>query len=240
MGGYAAIKYLFKYPQLFGHATSIDGSIYPSLNHQPNYVDDPAFPYYFSFMGSDTTFFNKTSVYSWVDTFFASTPTPPGKLFILAGSSEPLENYSAQAFVDYLSSVHSYTAKFFVDPNMEHPFDNFLMAYGDSIYNFQNTATCDSVQSPTLPPASIGFKHGIENAILMYPNPALNKITISISELHASQFTLSVSDLTGRVLQNHSFIGREYELNLASLTPGVYLIEVSSEMTKRTYRIIKK
>jgi hypothetical protein len=74
-------------------------------------------------------------------------------------------------------------------------------------------------------------------SFFVYPNPATDQITISTGNAIAQNILLT--DIFGREImtvrpQAHNFI-----LNIASLDPGIYLLQVNDSGTRHTIRLVK-
>ncbi|MEO5569306.1 MAG: T9SS type A sorting domain-containing protein, partial [Bacteroidia bacterium] len=67
---------------------------------------------------------------------------------------------------------------------------------------------------------------------LVYPNPAHDKVTVSIEVKEQTQFNIKLRDISGRVMLSEDHTGAEglnaYEMNLRSFAKGIYMIEVQS------------
>jgi hypothetical protein len=66
----------------------------------------------------------------------------------------------------------------------------------------------------------------------VYPNPAHDKVTVSIDVKESADFTLQLMDVSGRVVLSQSASGtaglNTYDLNLTYLSKAVYMLEVKS------------
>ena len=79
----------------------------------------------------------------------------------------------------------------------------------------------------------------ITSALKVYPNPAINELTIA-SELGIE--SVSILNLAGQRILNTAGLGfKEQTLSLEDFSPGVYLIEVKTPENKLQYsRFLKK
>ncbi|MEL6256902.1 MAG: T9SS type A sorting domain-containing protein [Bacteroidota bacterium] len=71
-----------------------------------------------------------------------------------------------------------------------------------------------------------------EGEMLIYPNPARNKLKIELSGLKAGDYILSFMDFQARVYQQKDvqvFSERELELNLEALPAGFYMVILRAE-----------
>jgi PKD repeat protein len=88
----------------------------------------------------------------------------------------------------------------------------------------------------------IGITVGIEsfekNGILIYPNPANEKVNIEFTEAKVRQ--LKVTDISGRILLTKTLVNKSEMVDLSSLENGVYIISVQEGDKLRTSRIIKE
>ena len=66
----------------------------------------------------------------------------------------------------------------------------------------------------------------------VYPNPAHDKVTVSIYAEGQTQFTVKLRDMSGRVIVSEDQAGsagmNAYELDLKSFAKGIYTLEVQS------------
>jgi hypothetical protein len=69
-------------------------------------------------------------------------------------------------------------------------------------------------------------------AFAVYPNPAHDKVTVSIDVKEQTQFNVKLRDISGRVILSEDHEGAEglntYEMDLGSFAKGIYMIEVQS------------
>jgi plastocyanin len=81
--------------------------------------------------------------------------------------------------------------------------------------------------------------YNVSSALKVYPNPAINELTVS-SELGIK--SVSILNFAGQRILNTAGKGvKEQTLSLEAFTPGVYLIEVKTPENKYQYsRFIKK
>lgn len=72
----------------------------------------------------------------------------------------------------------------------------------------------------------------------LYPNPTQRKITINLGDL--DQVNVKVYNVLGKVVQTQTELSNsKIELSLSG-DSGVYMIELSSNNSKRMYRVIKQ
>ncbi len=85
-------------------------------------------------------------------------------------------------------------------------------------------------------------KELFENYVTVYPNPATDILTLSFSDTHATeQYELTISDATGRIVQNSS--GKTDELkkriDVSALINGTYYLKINSPSFSQTLKFTK-
>lgn len=78
-----------------------------------------------------------------------------------------------------------------------------------------------------------------EDVVMIYPNPASENVTFSVSNLKENGMLL-VTDINGRVLQRVVIDKKEVNVSLAGMESGVYLLKYVNANGTGTYRLIKK
>lgn len=84
----------------------------------------------------------------------------------------------------------------------------------------------DAVAAMYLKPTSVRSIVATDIEMLVYPNPASNVVTVSIKQLSGT-LTATVTDVTGKTIQQHSMHGAKSTISLASLQPGMYYLVVA-------------
>jgi hypothetical protein len=93
--------------------------------------------------------------------------------------------------------------------------------------------------------ALVAIKDSVEEvkeveAFTVYPNPARNKITLTVPGTFATEQPAfaTLSDLSGRVLQKLSIKGNTQTFDLKDMAPGVYLISLTKGTKQLTRKIV--
>lgn len=77
--------------------------------------------------------------------------------------------------------------------------------------------------------------------VLVYPNPFTDKVHIDLGNAATSKVQVEVSDLLGKNVYNATLVNNSnIEIDLSSLTPGVYMMKVTAGNSVSTHKIIKK
>lgn len=100
------------------------------------------------------------------------------------------------------------------------------------------------IQLPVLNQAFAGLNdedlQGESSFMLLYPNPAEDKITLMVD--NSSAYELLLTDLTGKVLSKEVVTGNEFTVHTQSLNSGIYLVNLKDLSNQKgfTKRFIKK
>jgi hypothetical protein len=80
-------------------------------------------------------------------------------------------------------------------------------------------------------------------SIIIYPNPVFEILKINNKE-QANQLNITIYDITGKVVFETVFCQKiensVTEVNIEKLTPGLYLIKVSSELGTISQKFLKE
>ncbi len=80
-------------------------------------------------------------------------------------------------------------------------------------------------------------EHALFNNVVIYPNPTSGKVTINLGKL--DQIKIKIYDVLGKVVQTPTKISNSTVYLDILGDSGVYLIELLTNNSKRTYRVIK-
>ena len=159
---------------------------------------------------------------------------------ITAGSEE----ITAQGFMYKAENAAEWTTVAATGDNITAILNNLT---AETAYDYKAFATTasgtieGSVESFTTNEAPSGLADAENGAVkaIIYPNPAKDKATLSLSGLTANA-KIIISDLQGRIIQTEDLqAGSEtYELNTSNFASGVYYIRVISGNNVNTQKLI--
>ena len=93
---------------------------------------------------------------------------------------------------------------------------------------------CDTITSVDIEPNKANFSFNL------YPNPAFNKVTLNITALKPNeQASLSVYNNIGALLLQKEITLRTQSLDVTELPAGVYFIQVQTEESSVTEKLVK-
>jgi photosystem II stability/assembly factor-like uncharacterized protein len=107
--------------------------------------------------------------------------------------------------------------------------DNVVFGVGDSGYVVVNQ-----------PIGTLGLEKNSASALTfeVYPNPATDVITFSVpADLTVDDLGVSVYSLSGELLISHTQTGSK--LDVSALTPGVYILSITTQQQIQTMRFVK-
>lgn len=116
----------------------------------------------------------------------------------------------------------------------------FANADGDATFSGTFNSNCKmSISAQNYKPLSIGLANmAIETirqaSVSVYPNPANERCLISCDGMKSLQLINSL----GQTVRQHGCHGSSFELNLQGLTPGIYLLRISTSTGMATEKII--
>jgi len=83
---------------------------------------------------------------------------------------------------------------------------------------------------------NLGISSNLTSNIALYPNPVHDRLNIAVRE--GNVLSSSIMDIHGRVIQTVK--GSHNAIDTAVLTPGLYLVTVSTIEGSSTYKVVKK
>jgi len=75
------------------------------------------------------------------------------------------------------------------------------------------------------------------SSLALYPNPANQQITISLEDNTSNPIQVNILDVLGKTQKQISFKGSSQTIDVADLTAGIYLVQITSEKQTKTIRL---
>lgn len=73
---------------------------------------------------------------------------------------------------------------------------------------------------------------------VLFPNPTHGKLTIVFEK--AIKFSIDVNDLQGRINRHAEGVGTQYEMSIADLSKGIYMVTIRTELGIITKKVVKE
>lgn len=77
------------------------------------------------------------------------------------------------------------------------------------------------------------------DAISVYPNPAVNVLVVKLKDIDCADYTISVSDISGKKLISTLTGENEVSVDISSLPAGIYFIEASGNGLLKSSKFVK-
>jgi Secretion system C-terminal sorting domain/CARDB len=100
----------------------------------------------------------------------------------------------------------------------------------------QDNVTRQVLQSTTATVGLLSDAKFEKNVINIYPNPATNSLNIGTEEM----VNVKITDLTGKIVLTIAQANNERAINIESLAPGMYMVNVSNQNINETIKLLKK
>ena len=79
------------------------------------------------------------------------------------------------------------------------------------------------------------------NQIVLYPNPAINDITVYISEIPASQnYYMFIYNLQGEMVMQQAITQGKTEISINELAKGLYIVKISNDDNTTVIKFVKE
>ena len=80
----------------------------------------------------------------------------------------------------------------------------------------------------------------VDLKMFVFPNPTSDFITLKVENSKVENLQYTITDLSGKILQNGSFANKTEQINFSSYTVGTYLITISqNNQILKSFKIIK-
>lgn len=76
--------------------------------------------------------------------------------------------------------------------------------------------------------------------IVAFPNPTSDRLTLSVSGSHQNQATVTIADMTGKLMRTISMTGTTSDINIADLPSGIYLLKYNDGEHVETLKLTKQ
>jgi hypothetical protein len=202
-----------------------------------NWLDDQQF-YFSACTDTNSTNVDPILISNMCDTInLLPGDTIQYAMMVLSGelNQDAWATFDMGGFIDYsvttLYSVGSH--KYLIDINTPITANNDLTLTVTATDNGSPSATTVRQYTLTFEPSIVGLNNNNRKEIAVYPNPAKENFTVNNLSENA---TITMSDLSGRVIKQLKAINSTQIINTNDLKEGVYLVQIQSN----TQNIITK
>jgi len=108
---------------------------------------------------------------------------------------------------------------------------------GVTYFVTQSNGNCISEYHPITVSSTAGLKNIAQNSLLVYPNPANGIVTVQNSALISQ---IAISNLLGQRVITQKANDNVAQVNIASLSAGTYIVQVTTAAGIATARVIKQ
>lgn len=127
----------------------------------------------------------------------------------------------------------------------QNPSHTYTAAGNYNVQLIESNGTCTDTltQLIAVSPAGITELSAL-NALSVYPTPAHDQVTISVSAAQTASYQMTITDMIGQVITDHDVKlnsgSNSLSENVASYAPGVYMIRLTNGKAKVTARFVKE
>ena len=89
-------------------------------------------------------------------------------------------------------------------------------------------------------PTSVATANNTGFSLTAYPNPVNNMVTVKTDAPKADNAKLTITDMTGKMMQEAAVTGNSTAIDMSSLSAGVYFIKYSSDTNAQVIKITKQ
>ncbi len=81
---------------------------------------------------------------------------------------------------------------------------------------------------------------GVNLSVLAYPNPVVDKLTLTIEDIENSSFSFQLFDAQGKVLDSQDITSNQTSIEMTNLAPATYFVKAfQNNQEIKTFKIIK-
>ena len=210
MGGFGALKFYTKYPELFCKVVVYDGALHNWATLTSTRADIAT-----EIFNDDSTMFN-TQASPWK--FLEQNPSTFSHdtlIYIVVGALKQY-NRSMSSHLDALGIPHIY-----VETVCPHAVGCMLDEEGENVAIFYS----ECLNAGPTNTATVTNGTGSGELVDVYPNPASNVLMISAN---VAVKEVQIFDITGRLAKSGELNSRYAALDISELNKGVYFVNIST------------
>ncbi len=118
---------------------------------------------------------------------------------------------------------------------------------GDYVLTVQNVKdeSGNVMEMQTIPFSYVGIEEQLLNGrVTVYPNPASDKLNVAVTAKKDIDLTLTLSDVSGRVVKNLYFPARQgqniFTIDLSNTPKNIYILSIRGDNSSLKYKVVVK
>ena len=123
-------------------------------------------------------------------------------------------------------------------PGSSYHFKIMITDVSDGVLDSGVLLEAFSFRSPTS--AVTGLNKGIETQIKLFPNPSIGLLTIKDAQFDGITKAVTITDLSGRIVQEFAMTQSIQQLDLSQIADGVYHINIKDSHSNTNYPLVIK
>jgi hypothetical protein len=88
--------------------------------------------------------------------------------------------------------------------------------------------------------SSVNENNSLKSGLLIYPNPASNKLSIYMQQNNLQYTTVSIYNIQGQLLMQQQIRQQQTELNISQFAKGIYIVKVQNEKETMVRKFVKE
>ena len=89
-------------------------------------------------------------------------------------------------------------------------------------------------------PLGVNTINGEGLGLEVYPNPAQNVLNLKMLGAIQQNATVSLTDISGRVLKHMQLDKNEMTIDIANIAPGIYQLQYKDDVNSKTIKVVKQ
>ena len=151
-----------------------------------------------------------------------------------------IEGIGPNAFVEYHNVYVPWIYAQYRDGELEYGFDGYLpweKATENNCYNTPDGIRCDTYLTCK---DETGIKETNIRTLMLVPNPSGDKVQVTLPETITKKTVLTVSDLSGRIIETVTVNNNSFVLDISRYAPAIYIAKININNYRYIGKIIKK
>jgi len=116
---------------------------------------------------------------------------------------------------------------------------DLAVVYDNTIDNYSGSYLTGSLSAVTAATMSVtGIQTPLTSEISIYPNPADDKVVITVLNEDFNEAQIQLTDAKGMIVAEGSITGTLTTIDISNLRPGVYFVSIKSDLRNEISKLI--